>query len=38
MWEVEGRAVIGDGAPFDAQPRGPGVQGWSQAAALNKLE
>jgi len=35
---VEGRAVIGDGAPFDAQPRSLGVQGWIQAAALGKLE
>ena len=36
--KVEGRAVIGDGAPFDAQPRSLGVQGWIQAAALSKLE
>jgi len=36
--KVEGRAVIGDGAPFDAQSRSLGVQGWNQAAALSKLE
>jgi hypothetical protein len=36
--KVEGRDVIGDGAPFDAQPRSLGVQGWSQAAGLNKPE
>ena len=34
----EGYAVIGDGAPFDAQLRGLGVQGWIQAATLNNLE
>ena len=34
--KVEGRAVIGDGAPFAAQHNGLGVQGWSQSAALNK--
>jgi hypothetical protein len=31
--KIEERAVIGDGAPFDAQLRGLGVQGWSQATA-----
>ena len=36
--KVEGRGVIGDGAPFDAQPRSLGVQGRSQAAGLNKPE
>jgi hypothetical protein len=36
--KVEGRAVIGDGAPFDAQPRSLRVQGWSQAAAWSKLK
>lgn len=34
--KVEGRAVIGDGAPFAAQHSGLGVQGWRQSAALNK--
>lgn len=34
---VEGRAVIGDGAPFDAQSRSLGIQGRSQTAALSKL-
>src|SRR4029077_4051631 len=28
--KVGGRAVIGDGAPFDAQRHSLGVQGWSQ--------
>jgi hypothetical protein len=35
--KVEGRAVIGYGAPFEAQPGNLGVQGWSQAPALSKL-
>ena len=34
--KIEERAVIGDGAPFDAQLRGLGVQGWSQATALEQ--
>jgi hypothetical protein len=34
--KIEERAVIGDGAPFDAQLRGLGVQGWSQATALKQ--
>ena len=33
---IEERTVIGDGAPFDAQLRGLGVQGWSQATALQQ--
>ena len=36
--EVEGRAVIGDGAPFDAQLGSLGVQGWIQTAALSRLK
>jgi len=36
--EVEGRAVIGDGAPFDAQLSSLGVQGWIQTAALSRLK
>jgi len=32
------RAVIGDGAPFDALPRSLRVQGWSQAAAWSQLK
>jgi hypothetical protein len=31
MAKIEGRAVIGDGAPFGAHRRGLGVQGWIQA-------
>lgn len=34
----EGCAVIGDGAPSDAQSCGLGVQGWIQATRLNNLE
>jgi len=34
--KTEGRAVIGDGAPFVTRRRSLGVQGWSQGAALNK--
>jgi hypothetical protein len=35
--KVEGRTVIGYGAPLEAQSGNLGVQGWSQAPALSKL-
>ena len=35
--KVEGRAVIGDGTPFDARRGSLGVQGRSQTAAASRL-
>ena len=35
--KLEGRAVIGDGAPFPAQRIGLSLQGWIPTTALSKL-